>query len=105
MNESKRLEIKKELQNEKIFEIEILFNDCFNNAIEKIKYYPHTLRGVIGLGFNYLFVQTKDGKYQSGWDESDFDEELLNSVVRFDYWDTDDDGCRVVKLIQDKEDK
>lgn len=87
----------------KIYELEYDFINKFNYAITKIQFgaedgEPYTLRRVLeDFGFNYVCLITEHIS-ESGYEITDFSEEALNTKVDFDYWDTDEDGFRIVCL-------
>lgn len=81
----------------KIWELEREFIKAFDERLETIKYNKLTLRQVIQFGFNCLWVQ-KENNCWVGCEEIDFNENLLNSIVKFNYWDEDFDGYRNLHL-------
>ena len=81
----------------KIWELEREFIQAFDEGVETIKHDKLTLRQVIQFGFNNLYVHDESG-FVIGCEEIDFSEILLNSIVKYDYWDEDLDGYRILYL-------
>lgn len=82
----------------KIYDLEYEFLSTFDVAVGTIQCNELTLRQVISFGFNNLYVYDENGCVVSGYEEEDFNENLLNSIVRLIDWDYDEDGYRILKL-------
>ena len=82
----------------KIWEMEYAFIEAFDKAILEISREHKTLREVLAYGFNSVCIYDETtNMYIWGYDLFDFDENLDRRVA-YCYYDTDEDGFRIVNL-------